>query len=100
MPSVVVTIAWVSPRVNSAEPWVRGRKPTLISIGRTVLVSRPSMRRPSLRIAPRTMSASRLLTSFDGDELLLRIGFGERLGLALSRAALSAVGRSCLLVSL
>ena len=28
MPSVVVQIACVSPRVNSAEPWVRGRKPT------------------------------------------------------------------------
>ena len=59
------TIAWVSPRVNSAEPWVRGRNPTLISIGRTVLVSRPSIRRPSLRIAPRTTSASIDLTSLE-----------------------------------
>ena len=25
MPSVATTSAWVSPRVNSAEPWVRGR---------------------------------------------------------------------------
>ena len=72
----------------------------MISIGRTVLVSRPSMRRPSLRIAPRTMSASRLLTSLDGDHLLLRVGFGERFGLALSRASLSAVERSDLSVSL
>ena len=71
------TIAWVSPRVNRAEPCVRGRKPTIASIGRTVLVSRPSMRRPSLRIAPRTMSASRPLTAFDGDQLLLRLGVGE-----------------------
>jgi hypothetical protein len=36
VPSVVETIAWVSPRVKIAEPWVRGRKPTLASIGRTV----------------------------------------------------------------
>jgi hypothetical protein len=35
VPSVVVQIACVSPRVNSAEPWVRGRKPTIASIGRT-----------------------------------------------------------------
>ena len=34
VPSVVVQIDWVSPRVNSAEPWVRGRKPTIASIGR------------------------------------------------------------------
>ena len=25
VPSVTVASAWVSPRVNSAEPWVRGR---------------------------------------------------------------------------
>ena len=74
------TIACVSPRVNSAEPWVRGRKPTIASIGRTVLVSRPSMRRPSLRIAPRTMSASRPLTGLASDELLLRLGIGEGRG--------------------
>ena len=77
VPSVVVPIAWVSPRVNRAEPWVRGRKPTIASIGRTVLVSRPSMRRPSLRIAVRTMSASRFLTAFDRGHLLLRVGVGE-----------------------
>src|SRR3546814_4439486 len=29
VPSVVTTMAWVSPRVNSAEPWVRGSTPTL-----------------------------------------------------------------------
>ena len=28
VPSVTVTSAWVSPRVNSAEPWVRGSTPT------------------------------------------------------------------------
>src|SRR3546814_955160 len=60
---VVVQIACVSPRVNSAEPWVRGRKRTIASIGRICLVLRPSMRWPSLRIAPRTISASSFLTS-------------------------------------
>jgi hypothetical protein len=44
VPSVVTTSAWVSPRVNSAEPWVRGSTPVRMVIGRTVLVSRPSMR--------------------------------------------------------
>jgi hypothetical protein len=63
VPSVVVQIACVSPRVNSAEPWVRGRKPTLDSIGRTWSSLRPSMRLPSLRIAVRTMSASTFLVS-------------------------------------
>jgi hypothetical protein len=63
VPSVVVTIAWVSPRVNRAEPWARGRKPTIASIRRTDLVSRPSMRRPSLRMAVRTISASSFLPS-------------------------------------
>ena len=29
VPSVMTTIACVSPRVNSAEPWVRGSTPTL-----------------------------------------------------------------------
>jgi hypothetical protein len=29
------TSAWVSPRVNSAEPWVRGSTPTRQVIGRT-----------------------------------------------------------------
>ena len=28
VPSVTVTRAWVSPRVKSAEPWVRGSTPT------------------------------------------------------------------------
>jgi hypothetical protein len=60
VPSVVTTSAWVSPRVNSAEPWARGRMPTSATIGRTVLVSRPSMRLPGVEDALRTTSASRL----------------------------------------
>ena len=45
VPSVVTTMPWVSPRVNSAEPCVRGSTPVRMVIGRTVRVSRPSMRR-------------------------------------------------------
>jgi hypothetical protein len=58
VPSVATTRAWVSPRVNSAEPWVRGSTPVRISMGRTVRVSRPSMRGSPARIWPRTMRAS------------------------------------------
>ncbi len=36
MPRVVTTSAWVSPRVNSAEPCARGSTPTSATIGRTV----------------------------------------------------------------
>ncbi len=60
VPSVVTTSACVSPRVNSEEPWARGSTPTSATIGRTVLVSRPSMRLPVSRMALRTTSASRL----------------------------------------
>ncbi len=58
VPSVVTTSAWVSPRVNSAEPWVRGSTPTLTVIGRTVLRSRPSMRGLPSRIRSRTILLS------------------------------------------
>ena len=58
VPSVVTTSACVSPRVNSAEPWVRGSTPVRISIGRTVRVSRPSMRGSPARIWLRTIFAS------------------------------------------
>lgn len=58
VPSVATTSACVSPRVNSAEPWVRGSTPVRISIGRTVRVSRPSMRGSPFRICERTIFAS------------------------------------------
>ena len=60
VPRVTVTSAWVSPRVNSAEPWVRGSTPTRTVIGRTVRVSRPSMRGSPSRIWLRTIFDSRL----------------------------------------
>ena len=63
VPSVATQKACVSPRVNSAEPCARGSTPTSATIGRTVLVSRPSMRLPVSRIALRTTSASRSLSS-------------------------------------
>ena len=63
VPSVVTASAWVSPRVNSADPCASGSTPTSARMGRTVLVSRPSMRRPVSRTAPRTMDFSSALTS-------------------------------------
>ena len=47
VPSVAVTRACVSPRVKSAEPWVRGRMPTSQVIGRIWANSRPSRRLPA-----------------------------------------------------
>jgi hypothetical protein len=55
VPSVATTSACVSPRVNSAEPWVRGSTLLRISIARTVRVSRPSMRGSPARIWLRTI---------------------------------------------
>ena len=63
VPSVATTSAWVSPRVNSAEPWVRGRMPTSDTIGRTVFTSRPSMRLPVSRMFQRTILASSSLNT-------------------------------------
>ena len=50
VPIVVTVNTWVSPRVNNAEPWVRGNRPVRIVIGRTVRVSRPSMRGSPARV--------------------------------------------------
>jgi hypothetical protein len=52
VPSVATTSACVSPRVNSAEPWVRGSTPTSETIGRTVERSRPSMRELGVEDVP------------------------------------------------
>ena len=52
------TMAWVSPRVNRAEPCERGKMPTSEAIARTVLVSRPSMRVPVSKMSLRTISFS------------------------------------------
>ena len=81
VPSVATTSACVSPRVNSAEPWARGRTPTSATIGRTVFTSRPSMRAPVSRMFQRTtlawaslktlltFSASNFGLAFRGHEL-------------------------------
>ncbi len=53
--------AWVSPRVNSAEPWVRGRMPVSTTIGRTVFLSRPSIRAPPEMMSPRRIELSSFL---------------------------------------
>ena len=55
VPSVATTKPCVSPRVNKAEPCARGSTLLRMVIGRTVRVSRPSMRGSPLRICPRTI---------------------------------------------
>ena len=64
VPSVAVTSACVSPRVNSAEPWVRGSTPTSTSILRTSSNLRPSGRRRSLSISSRKMRSFSASNSF------------------------------------
>ncbi len=49
-------MAWVSPRVKSAEPWVRGSTPTSQLTGRISSKARPSRRLPSSRMVARVMS--------------------------------------------
>ena len=62
---MVVTSAWVSPRVNTADPCVRGTTPTSVQIGRISSNLRPSRRRPRSRISSRsTFSLSSLMTLF------------------------------------
>ena len=67
VPSVVVTSAWVCPRVKRADPCVRGSIPASQVIGRTVFRSRPSTRSPWssiwLRIARDSMSPNADLMS-------------------------------------
>ena len=97
VPSVVTTSACVSPRVNSAEPWVRGSTPLRISMGRTVRVSRPSMRGSPDRIWLRTIfdsianSRSLTLPASKGSPL----SFSAAITLAL--ASRRACVRACLL---
>ncbi len=55
VPRVAATMACVSPRVKSTEPCTRGSSVGRMEIGRTVRVSRPSMRGSPLRIWPRTI---------------------------------------------
>ena len=73
VPRVATTSAWVSPRVNSAEPWVRGSTPVRIEIGERC-VSRPSMRGSPRRICSRTVFASSANSSF------LMLFLGQRVG--------------------
>ena len=60
VPSVVVTSAWVSPRVKIAEPWVRGNTPTSIQIGRIWSNARLSGRRLSPITCSRKMRSRRI----------------------------------------
>ena len=61
VPSVAITSAWVSPRVNRQEPCVRGRTPTSIVILRISSNFRPSSRWPRSRISSRRIFSFRPL---------------------------------------
>ena len=58
VPSATTEKICVSPRVNSAEPWVRGAMSTSVSIGRISSVARPSGRFLSTAMRLRMMSFS------------------------------------------
>ncbi len=64
VPRVAVTRAWVSPRVKSAEPWVRGRMPTSMVIGRISSRARSSKRLRLLSIGLRRIASSRTVKAF------------------------------------
>jgi hypothetical protein len=53
VPSVHVTIACVSPRVKSDEPWTRGSQPTSLASPRISEKRRPSGRRRLWRMSSR-----------------------------------------------
>ena len=55
VPRVVTTIACVSPRVKSAEPWVLGRSPTSHVMFLMSFVPLPSTRTPSFTTISRMM---------------------------------------------
>ena len=78
VPSVATQRACVSPRVNSAEPCVRGRTPTCEVMARIWSVLRPSMRVPVRMMSPRTTLASASLNCFLEHQRISarRVGFG------------------------
>ncbi len=78
VPSVQVTSACVSPRVNTAEPWTRGRTPVSIQMLRISSNLRPSRRTPLVE----HLLAKDLFLQLLED----RLGVGLLLGFA-SRAA-------------
>ena len=80
-----MTIAWVSPRVNSAEPWVRGRKPTH-RLDRADGLGVAAVDAAAF-LEDRAADDVGLdaLDQLAGDELLLRVGFGERFGGLVAR---------------
>src|SRR4030067_373626 len=96
VPSVEVTSTWVSPRVKMADPWVRGSTRIWQSMGRMSVSPRPSIRRFSERIFPRTIFFSR---SWKADAMSVAFSRRSSSEKALRTAsALSSIlfRRSCL----
>ena len=95
---VATTKACVSPRVNSAEPWVRGNTPTSDTICRTVFTSRPSMRLPVSRMFQRTILASSSLNTAATASLSYfgSAPSGKKCAITFFLTAATASWRSCL----
>src|SRR6266516_2916180 len=114
VPRVTDTRACVWPRVNSAEPWVRGSTPTSQLIARTVSRSRPSTRSPRVSTCSRmvrySMSSMTLATSlvFSGNSAAscswivalsaasawVRSAFSGRFSASVTRGSASALTRA------
>ena len=101
MPSVAATRAWVSPRVNSAEPWARGRYSTSDEMGRISFTLRPSTRMPFSTISRRTSAfstfskASRTLGLSVSSAPTAATTSSNTASMALARASFSCTERAC-----
>ncbi|MNE00028.1 hypothetical protein D3C80_924230 [compost metagenome] len=77
VPRVATTRAWVSPRVNSDEPWVRGRTPTSETMARTLSRARPSTRCAFSMMSRRRTSASHSLKAAENLDESTPSGFSS-----------------------
>ena len=92
MPSVATTSACVSPRVNSAEPCVRGKTPASATIGRTVLTIAAVDARAGIENVPADDLGLQIVEDF-GDLLLGKRAFRPRRGKRRLTFALTASTR-------
>ncbi len=96
VPSVVTARAWVSPRVNRAEPWVRGRTPISQVMGLISSRPRPSTRSPLSRMLSRSVwywrSSMRASKSFFCTSSLKA---SAKAAFVSAMAARTALPRSC-----
>ena len=99
-PRVVMVSTCVRPRVNRAEPWVRGKSPTSQPRGRTSVRLRPLTRRPFSRILVlssvlTSASKAESISSSGNDSPRLSTSSFLRLDSACSRCGLSGWYNAC-----